>query len=253
MVFLQKKFAQLRSFLSYPASLTSSLFWLCLVLGIVFVFIIPPFQKPDETTHFYKAISLASGNLICHKQPNGVFQNLIPKYLADFPVNMFAMHIASSAQNVFPRSLYWTTISETSLDRSLVNEPTSCSLPFFLYLLIGSVLFFPVHWGVNPLVIFYLGRLTHLCVSFLLFYLAIRLAPKHTKLLPLLILSLPIVLLQLSSFSKDALHLSAGVLAFCYLLRFAYEKKKIKLKEVVAFLFCTTIAVLARPQYVLFA
>jgi uncharacterized membrane protein len=252
-----RTFSHLRVFLRRHASLDNYLFAFCFLLGFLFVFVVPPFQKPDETTHFFKAISVASGNIVCTKDAseseNGVFHNFIPKYLADFPNQMYALHIASSPQNVFPRSLYWRTLTEASVDRTLVNEPTSCALPFLLYVPLGAALFLPVHFGWNPLVIFYLGRLFHFCLAFFLFWWAYRVAPKRTKLLPLLILSLPIVLLQISSFSKDALHLSAGIVALSYLLAFLETKKKISVRDVLLFLCCTAVAVLARPQYILFS
>jgi uncharacterized membrane protein len=222
------------------------------LLGLLLVFIVPPFQKADENTHFYKAISVSSGTLICQKKDSSVFQNPLPKYLADFPTQALTSYIASSADSVFPKSLYTTLLFQRSFDRSLANEPSSCSLPFILYVPLGIALFLPVQLGMNPLFIFFLGRLVHFALAFALFLLAYRVAPKKTKLIPLFILSLPIVLYQISSFSKDALHLSCGVLAFCYLISFL-KKKTISPKEAVIFFIVSAITILARPQYALYA
>src|SRR5206468_4084293 len=99
-----------------------------LVMGLLMVFIVPPFQKPDEATHFYKAVSIASGTLVCHKTSAGVFANPIPQYLAEFPKAALAAHVASDAHVVFPKNVYATLLTERSFDRSPVNEPSSCSL-----------------------------------------------------------------------------------------------------------------------------
>ncbi len=243
--------AQFKKIFRREFSLSQILILFSFLLGLSFIFIVPPFQKPDEPTHFSKAISMASGTIICTKNNNGVFQSRIPKYLSEFPTQMLTEHIASGRQVVFPVSLYRKFLFGTGFDRSLVNEPSSCSLPFMLYLPLAIILAIPVNLGVNPLFIFYLGRLTNFFVAFALFLVAYKIIPKKLRLLPVFILSLPIVLLQLSSFSKDALHISCGVLSFCLLLSF-FEKKHIHPREILLFLLSLAITVLARPQYILF-
>ena len=41
--------------------------WLLLVtFGLFFVFMIPPFQKNDETAHFYRTVSVKNGQFSCN-------------------------------------------------------------------------------------------------------------------------------------------------------------------------------------------
>ncbi|MEN8253016.1 MAG: DUF2142 domain-containing protein [Patescibacteria group bacterium] len=230
--------------------LTKLLFTASFILGLILTFIVPPFQKPDEIAHFYKSISVARGNLICSKGNTATFQNLLPKYLVEFPTDTFALHVAFKPHIPFPPNLYTHLLTKSNYDISLVNEPSACSLPFVLYAPAGLVLSLPVLLGLNPLFIFYLGRLTNFLLSISIFYFAIKITSKKLKLIPLFVLILPMTLHQLSSYSKDALHLAFGVLAFTYLMKLI-KTKKFNKKDILIFLASLALSILARPQYFL--
>lgn len=232
---------------------SATILWFSLVVGLILTFLIPPFQKPDEPIHFYKSISVASGRLICQKSDGQVFNDPLPQYLVDFPNQMLTEHVAFKKTIPFPISLYRLTTTRNLDTKVKVNQPASCSLPSILYLPTGLTMAIPIKLGMSPLLIFFLGRLTNLLVSLAIFYLAIRIIPKKQRLIPAFILAMPMVLHQLSSFSKDALHISLGVLAFSLLVRFSAKKAKIKLGELLLFFVSLAVSILARPQYILFS
>jgi uncharacterized membrane protein len=219
-------------------------------LTLFFTLVVPPFQKPDEPTHFAKAVSLAKGNIVCHKASNGVFNNQVPRYLAELPLTFLTMHIASSRTVVFPLSLYTGVLKKTDWDKTLVNEPSSCSLPFVLYIPAALAIALPVQLGWNPLVIFYIGRLANAAVGLVVSWWAIKRTPRRLRLLPVFLLSIPMFAYQISSYSKDALHLSFGLLVFSYLAHFHEEHKKISPQEILIFFASLLLVVFARPQYV---
>ena len=55
-----------------------------LVFGLLFVFIVPPFQVPDEFDHFFKAYLVSKGNFVTPVRENGSTYVKIPKALQDF-------------------------------------------------------------------------------------------------------------------------------------------------------------------------
>jgi uncharacterized membrane protein len=230
--------------------LERSLFVFGCALAVFFTVFVPPFQKPDEATHFNKAVSLARGNIVCKKAGGDVFENYIPSYLADLPNTLFAKHIYSSKNIVFPPSLYVQTLTKTDWDKTLVNEPSSCSLPALLYLPTALVIAIPVWLSGNPLIIFYLGRFANVGLALIVCWQAVKKTPRRLRLIPLFMMTLPIFAHQISSYSKDALHLSFGLLVFSYLLHFHEEHKKITPAEIVSFFGSLLIVVFARPQYV---
>ncbi|PIX91249.1 MAG: hypothetical protein COZ27_03800, partial [Candidatus Moranbacteria bacterium CG_4_10_14_3_um_filter_41_65] len=42
--------------------------WLAIPIGLIFLFLMPPFQVPDEGAHYFKALNLAQGQIMCGGQ-----------------------------------------------------------------------------------------------------------------------------------------------------------------------------------------
>lgn len=223
------------------------------ILSLFLTFIVPPFQKADEITHFHRAISVASGTLVCPKDSNGVFVNNIPSYLARLPHDTYFDIVRSDTNSSLPKSLLFRLLLNSEWSSKPTNVAYSCVLPFIHYLPVGLILALPVSLGLNPIFIFFLGRLTNTIISLILFYFAVKIIPRKLKLVPLFILSLPMVLHQISSFSKDALHISFGVLAISYLFYFLKKKTLVKKEELIVFFTSLLMTVSARPQYFLLA
>ncbi len=220
-----------------------------IVMAGVMTLVVPPFQKPDEPTHFLKAVSIAQGNLICSKTEDSVFANTIPSYLHRFPEQLLAEHIASGKQVVFPRSIFFSILNEKNTDHTLINSPSSCSLPSLPYIHLGVVLWLPVHLHASPILIFYLGRVANLVIAGAMCYWAVLLTPKKLRKVPLTILAFPLSLQQLTSFSKDAVFLAAGLVVIALLLHFLIQKTKITAFHLVAFFSSLLLVIMSRPQY----
>jgi uncharacterized membrane protein len=227
-------------------------------LGLValFLVVVPPFQKPDEQIHFFRAVGVARGNLVCSKNQQKVFQNYIPAYLAKLPDDAYVSHLAFNDEVKFSWKVFLTNAhhpsAQSGVASSMVNTPKACSLPFLMYLPIAAVLMVPVWLQADPVLIFFLGRLTQTAVAVGLWLAAVWLTPKKLRLLPLFLLIIPMVPHQLTSYSKDALHLSAGVVAVATWLRLVEERAS-KVKHHLWLLFSLVAAigvvVLSRPQY----
>jgi uncharacterized membrane protein len=234
-------------------SLARSLVLFCISLSIFLTLAVPPFQKPDEIVHFYKSVSVAQGRLWCGRDAEGVFQNRIPSYLKDFPVTTFAEHIAHKPHIPFPVGLYARLIVSSYDTQSQVNEPGSCFLPFFLYAPTGLAMAVPIALRANPLFIFYLGRMANVCLALFLMGYAWKISKYHHRLWLLMIAILPMTLFQIGSYSKDALHLGAGIVALAILVRSVSEPKSVSVKMMLTFFASLAVTILARPQFALFA
>jgi len=215
------------------------------ILGLVFVFIIPPFQKTDEVSHYYKTVAVATSNFFCQKSTQNQPQNLIPKSLFDLPEKMMVNFINENPQHRFPKGAILPTLKE-KYDGRLVSENISCTLPFIFYLPSVLMLALPIFLKLNPLIVFYLGRLSFYLISILLFYVSLKIIPKKFQLLLLSCLSLPMVIIQMSSYNKEVFHLGFGALSLSLFLSL---KNKFDRRNLFFFLTSLVFFILPRPQY----
>lgn len=238
-----------------------------LALVALFLVVVPPFQKPDEQVHFFRAIGVARGNFICTKNNQGVFQNYLPAYLAKLPDDAYVSHLAFNDEVKFSWKVFLANARHSPIGQSatgLVNTPKACSLPFVMYLPMAAALAIPVWLSADPVLIFFVGRLAQTVVAVGLWLVAIWLTPKKLRLLPLFMLVVPMVPHQLTSYSKDALHLSAGMVAVAaflqlvelrgaHLAKAGTHKAKRWQQQQLAFLTTLVVSigvvVLSRPQY----
>ncbi len=213
-----------------------------LVLGIVFfsfflTFFIQPFDKPDEATHFYKAISVSRGNFICQVKNNQP-TNYIPVQVIEY------VQKYSHSENI--------PINSTSVihmnNESLVSETKSCVLPFFYYLLPAIIISLLLQLHTPMAVVFFIGRLVNVVFALSLLFISLKGISARLQFISLYVFALPMTLFQISSYSKDVYHLAFGVFLINRLIFFISEKKH-QIGEVVLFLASMIAFVLTRPQY----
>ena len=218
--------------------------WQNFVLSIAFIIslglaiLIAPFDKPDEDLHFFKAVAVSQGNLICPLK-NNTPVNWIP--------NKYYLFVSHQNQ----RKDYFThkNLQKTNTQ---INEATSCVLPFIYYLIPGALIFILDKISLSIPIIFYGGRIINLLFAFSLIYWSCKNLPKQFKFLSLLVLILPMTMFQLSSYSKDVFHLSLGIFLFNESLKYVIYQQENKLKNFI-FIFALLLFIISRPQYFGFA
>lgn len=69
--------------------------FLGIIYGTAFLFVIPPFQVPDEYEHYYKAYDISEGNIIPDKLGNksGIFVPKSVKIATDINYQKWMFHI----------------------------------------------------------------------------------------------------------------------------------------------------------------
>lgn len=207
-------------------------------LGIFFTFFIPPFHKADEITHFFRTISVAQGRLFC-TQHAGMFENDLPESIVAFPPET----------SIVDHPTYLQQRDSTGKINFAHQQRVACTLPFVPYMPTALILMPLVAFNTDPEIIFYLGRLANLLLGLLIVWWALKTIPSKLRLLPATAILLPMTWHQMSSFSKDSLHIAFGLLGISLLLSFLETKKKIPWQKI--YLFCASLflSIIARPQY----
>ena len=207
--------------------LVSCLFW-----GILFLFLNPPFQAPDEDAHFFKMYGYTSGSLNFRKLSNYSGQ-ILPESL----INIQKYYSSAKYDKKTKTSLKELKIvSEQKLEKQNTKflkfipswyTPLSY-FPSFIVLWIMKIL------NVKPLMMIYILRFCSLLVYLSLTYAAICLMPFKKWLLAL-IAFLPLSVYQAASISTDGLTIGLGFLLAAYTLKLKFDENpenKIGLKQI---------------------
>lgn len=193
------------------------LFWFYfIVLGLFFTFVVPPFQKPDEGTHFNKALLISYGSLNC-KQETFSYQQKYDllrkdKHLKNIPFN---------DGGIMPVSLYKRSLLAISDEKQLVEGRTEgCQMPIVGYLPQALSLLIIRPLGFNHFVDFFSGRLAIFLVTIGFVIWLFKKVKEPIILYPLLLmLALPMSLYQLTSYSYDAVQLLLMAVYFVLIMK----------------------------------
>jgi len=177
-----------------------------LVYGLLFIFISPPLQTPDETLHFYRSYQIAEGNLFA-------YDNTVPSALVDVTDAFYPVYF-----NPFVK-LTREEIRETCHAPVLKTDRITVDTPPYLFPYIPQSLGMGLAgiFGASLLWDIYLGSLLNLLVSLFLVWMAIRIIPTGKWLLFLLGL-MPMTMNQFASLSYDALTIALSFLLFAIFL-----------------------------------
>ncbi|MBL9008830.1 MAG: DUF2142 domain-containing protein [Myxococcales bacterium] len=192
------------------------------LLGLLYVVLTPPFQAPDEQTHFFRAYQVAAGQLVAikHGQRSG----------GVLPESLLATVQASRLYEIQfhpDKTLSWR---ETHALFSIPLQPQITRFVEFpnvvpyspiLYLPQSIGIFIGKSLNAPPIVLMYIGRLANLLASLCLFALAIHLTPICQAVFFLVVL-MPICLFQIASLSADGMTFGITLLFVGIVLNLAY-------------------------------
>lgn len=215
------------------------------LLAFIFIFIIPPFQKPDEIIHFQRTVSVAHGQLFCNENQN----LLIPAGIAELPSQLSVNDIPfkyNNKFNVFLLRRLDFNISYRQLTK--LESPLLCSSFFIGYLpnSLGYLLSKPFH---NSVINFYSSRLSGFLFFLICLLVSYKTTPKKYRNFLLLFNSLPMVIHQATAVSYDVLHLSLVNLIYAYVVKYGYQKNLLKMKTLLTLSLLLSMFVLVKPSY----
>jgi len=185
-------------FLSNPKKfflLTATLF------GLIYVFIIPPFQSPDETSHYFRIIHLTDGNLVGIKKNNRQGGNINEAYIA--LKNEFYNLRFNNGKIQEDHFLKAFAINKNEFGSHFVDFPNTSYYSPTVYFpqIFGCLIGI---WIDNPLISFYLIRLATFFIWVVIIYVSLGIIPFHRWTFAFLAL-LPSSLFLHSSMNGDTL------------------------------------------------
>ena len=224
------------------------------ILGMLCVFLTPPFQVPDETRHFYRAFQVSELRVLDIVALHGVPTNfhrgaLVPKSLIAFVDSSDVVTTRFKPSRKVTPSKVLASL-RTPLDPGqreyvpVTPYPPAGYLPQAAGIAVGRLL------AGSPLVLFYFGRLFALAAWLALVFLAVKTTPilKWTYVLLAL---MPMTLSLAASHSVDGVVIGASFLSSALLLAWAYDpaKEHIGLTDVLRFLGLALTLALSKPLY----
>ncbi len=227
--------------------------YLGLFFGLIFIFIIPPFQNCDESNHFFRSYQISGGVFKGTKAEN-ISGGFIPTDLVAMadsleqqsPGTFIAMHperkidisrIARYRQKKCDENkLALTDFRNTVLLTPFVYLPQSTGIG------IARLLRLPMLW------MFYIGRLFNLLAYISLIYFSIRKIPIF-KWGMILFALVPITLSLAASYSADAITIAIAFTMFSEIIAAIAAGSKISLREKRRLLFLSLLLGLCKPAY----
>lgn len=211
-------------------------------IGLLMLFINPPFQVPDEGAHYFKSLTVAQGNFRCGED---IFA---PSNYVNLSSDTQLVKIKNEEyKKVSGSKIKEALITSASQENSLVNSAV-CNVfplgyfPQALGLKIGLLTHAP------PLVAFYLARLLVFAAAVFLIYKSITITP-FGKIIFLLIGLLPMTMQQVASLSYDALHVGAILLFTAYVFRLISANQPLFRRQYWLTLALSIVAVNIKPGY----
>jgi uncharacterized membrane protein len=183
-------------------------------LLLFFVFIIPPFQKPDEPYHYYKTLAYVSGNFSkdSSSELNSTFARLPELALTRIGfTNNEAYDFSQVKANLLNKSEESTTFSTTIAWWQIAY------LPNVMGMLVGKFLF--ANSIFVALCAFFTGRLFMALCYFVTVIFLKKYVPKSFKPLFYAFVFLPMIVNQVTSFSYDGLLIILSLISFISLLQ----------------------------------
>lgn len=208
---------------------------LAIVFGLLFVVVVPPFQAPDETNHFYRCYQLSEGRVLAERR-GGDVGGMLPESLIT-TARTVSKDIPGHPENK-------QEVSEIiEAFNTPIDEGRRAFLNFHYTVLYSPVPFIPQaaamyagrHLRLTVLGLVYAGRAANLSAWILLMYLSVRMVPAYKWLFVFLAL-MPLSLFQGASLSADAFTNAVSFLFTASVLRAASDKANLRTNLLAVFL-----------------
>ena len=244
-IFLKQFLRYLRNMkrISYKYFLSASLFF-----GLIYIFIVPPFQAPDEDNHFFRSYEILNPDKTDQSEPQDRLGGYLPASLFEYS-NQFRYlrfnydgKISKEQIHNYSRiNLDKVNIAFTDFSNTAMYFPTSYPLQA-LFASIGAKL------NLKPSVLLYLLRFASLLTWIGFLYCAYKIFLDENHLF-LLISSLPAILVLHSSITADAITNGLAFFLFAYVLNLRSQLDSISVKHILIFSILISIISLNKIVY----
>lgn len=184
---------------SYPRWLS----WLFLAAALVYCLIIPPFQSPDETFHFFKSYQVAVGG-VKNTHGQGGLGYVLPQDVRELTGSTFPLKAVESGEKYVVSDVLKHVFHTSHTSGSVfVVFPNAASYSPTMYLPQALGIFVARALDAPILLQFYSGRFVNALCGILLALAAISIMPFGRSVM-VGILALPMTLFQIGSLSPDS-------------------------------------------------
>ncbi len=218
------------------------IFVLLFIVGLTFTFLVPPFQKPDEESHFNRTIALVNGIMSCSSKHT----------VTSVPEQYYAMtsFIKSYEMPLHPEHKLPPFINKIYLNSNRNAKPISldvsavCNFPVISYLPSAIGVFIGLHVSPNPYVTFFLGRFTFFLACFI-WLICLYKKTKYKSLL-LFVASIPVFLHQISAYGYDGVTFLLTLTLFVKITELMNKEQMIEVRDYISLSIISMLYLLSR-------
>ena len=229
-------------------SLKIIIFSFIFLFGLIWTFLVPPFQKADESTHYFRAVSVSRGEMTCSMgDVNNALE--IPEKYFEFVENTGLGRMAYSYEEKTSINDILNASREVDYNNKDIQAWGGfCSLSIIPYLLFAIPILIG-NFADSFLLGFFLCRL----LPFVFFFFSIiwsfrKIQYSRLRWVVILYALTPMVLHQASAIGYDYLNLSLIPILFALNMDFLV-KKNIAISDILIFCSLLLIFILAKPGY----
>lgn len=221
-------------------SIEKKYLYLSLILGMLLIFIIPPFQSPDEDSHFKKAYSISVGNLFPTSQ-TGMAGDFLPNEIISKSSEMTSHMSQLDWKYTYPDLLYSEIANMNVKEKTFNTYSTSTANPIsYIGSAIGMAFSRLFNWvftnDANSVTnTLYFGRIFNLILVSIITFFAIKKSPVLKRTIATIGL-LPMTLFMSSMISYDGILISTTLFLLANFFDLIFNsKKEISKKDIIMY------------------
>lgn len=217
------------------------------VFGIVFMVLTPPFQSPDEATHFFKAYQISTGQLVSVKQNDRVGGSLPKSIIRE--TNRFAHLPGRIHAKTSQKEILGSSQESGSEEKQFVDFPSAAVYSPISYAPQSIVIALAKFFSPSPLFLLYAARFASLLFWVICIFFAIRIMPTFQWLMVALAL-LPMSIFTHMSVTADVVTNALAFLLIAHFIRSIFSDEKLNRKE---FYFLLALSILLASAKLVYA
>lgn len=223
--------------------------FISLIFGLLYVFILPPFQSVDEAAHFYRSYEIIANKPIAQKI-NGEVGDYLPSSLQTL-VSKYDFLIQRIDEKVSVKYILNSAGIKLNPDEvKFIGFPNTALYSPTCYLTQTPGMYIAKAFNASPLIIFYLGRLSNLLFFTLIIYFAIKIIPFY-KLTMMLLALMPMTLSLAGALTSDVVVIGLNFLWIAILLKLIVGKEKVNNLQICFLILLALIIVLSKDYFML--
>ncbi len=201
-------------------------------LGIMILFVVPPFNIPDEGSHFTKAYDhlfyLENDHTVIRDYPFSLLPDNVNKFYIRSGNNVLTYKFKLDSKMYFQE--YINRINPNDVSNGYSKYSTYYASKF-AYIPANIVISICKFFNTSVLFMFMCGRFINMLCYVMLCYLAIKISPKYKYAL-ILAMTLPIAIHQGIGINQDSLNNGFFFLLLAFIINKIYSEKELNKKDI---------------------